>query len=272
MTTLSFRQTVTLIGVFVVVSAGLLMLDRRDALDPVREGLASVINPISRGFATVARGPGYESDLERELERVQAELDAMTAENANLHAMLAEYELLDEENRVESARPDLNFLPAKVIGRDPTGTQYYLIIDKGSDDGIEVGMAVTDPDFYVGQVVEVRESTAKVMFIADTSASVGAQLMESRADGIIRGQWQSGGRLIMENVDRESEPEEGEYVVTSESATTETRGVPPNLVIGTVIGDPVESGRTSDVTLEVRPAAEFEELETVWVVMPNEDE
>lgn len=272
MNTLSLRQTATLIGMFVVVSVALVMLDRRDALDPVRDGLSSVISPVSRAFSSVAQGPGYQDDLEKQLDQTQAELDAARAEIANLNAELAEYAVLDEENRVESNRPELNYVPAQVIGHDPAGAQYFIIIDKGTEDGIEVGMAVTDPDFYVGQVVEADAHTAKVLEIRDTSATVGAQMMESRADGIITGQWQAGGRLLMENVDGDSEPKEGDYVVTSESASTETRGVPPNIVIGQVIGDPIQSQRTNDVSLEVRPAVDFDELETVWVVMPNDED
>ncbi len=272
MTTLSLRQTVTLIGIFVVISVSLIVLDRRDALDPLREGLASVVTPISRTFASIAHGPGYQSEDEQELQRTEAELDAALAENANLHAMLAEFELLDEENRVESARPELDYVAAGVMGRDPNASQYFIIIDKGADAGIEIGMAVTDPDFFVGQVVEVNATTAKVMLIIDTSASVGAQLMESRADGIVLGRWQAGGRLAMENVDRDADPEAGDYVVTSQSTVTETRGVPPNLIIGTVIDVPDVTGGTSDLTLEVRPAVDFDELETVWVVMPNDED
>lgn len=273
MNTLSLRQTVTLIGTFVLISIALIALDRRDALDPVRDGLSSVITPISRTFASIANGPGYQGEVEKELERVQAALDAERAKTANLTAQIEELEVLDEENRLESNRPELDYLPAQVIGRDPTGSQYFVIIDKGTDDGVEIGMAVTDPDFYVGQVVEAEATSAKVMAIIDTSASVGAQVMESRADGIVTGQWQRGGRLLMENVDSDSDPEEGDYVVTSESASTETRGVPPNIIIGQVIGEPVATDdRTNDVALEVRPAIDYDELETVWVVMPNDDD
>jgi rod shape-determining protein MreC len=271
MTTISYRRTLTLAAVFIVVSAFLIVMDRRSAIEPVRDGLSSVVSPVARGFMTLAHGPGYKTELEKELERVQNELDATRAENANLQAMIAEYKLLDEEQRVEADRPELNYLSATVIGQDPTSTQKYIVINKGSDDGIEVGMAVTDPDYFIGQVVEVNNSTSKVMLIIDTSASVGAQLMDTGADGIVVGQWQKGGRLEMQNVDRDAEVKEGAVVVTSGSVSTETRGVPPNIIIGTVFGDPIPTQRTNEVTYQVRPAVESEKLQTVWVVMPNDN-
>jgi hypothetical protein len=61
-------------------------------------------------------------------------------------------------------------------------------------------------------------------------------------------------------------------VITSGVLTTETRGVPPNIIIGTVFGDPIVAERTNEVAYEVRPAVDFESLRTVWVVMPNDDE
>lgn len=271
MTTISYRKTLSLAAVFVALSLVLIVLDRRDALVPLREGLSSVVSPVSEAFSRAAKGPDFRTDLEKQLEQVTNERDALKAENANLTAMLAEYELLSEEIEAEARRPELDYVAATVIGHDPTGQQYYIIINKGSDDGIQVGMAVTDPDYYVGQVVEVTESTAKIMFIVDTSAQVGAQLLTSRADGIVVGQWQAGGRLLMQNVDRDSAVAEGEVVVTSGVLATETRGVPPNIIIGTVFGEPIVTERTNEVSYEVRPAVDFDSLRTVWVVMTNDE-
>jgi rod shape-determining protein MreC len=272
MTTISFRKTASLATVFIVISLMLVVMDRRDMLTPLREGLSSVVSPVAEGFARVAHGPDFRTDLEKQLDRKQNEVDALTAENANLKAQLAEYETLDAEVQAEARRPDLNFVPATVIGHDPTNTQEFVLINKGSVDGIEVGMAVTDPNYYVGQVVEVTEHTAKVMFIVDTSARVGAQLLDSKADGIVVGQWQAGGRLLMQNVDRDAKVKKDEVVITSGVLATETRGVPPNIIIGTVFGEPIVSERTNEVSWEVRPAVDFDSLRTVWVVMPNDDE
>ncbi|HYH10955.1 MAG TPA: rod shape-determining protein MreC [Thermomicrobiales bacterium] len=270
MTTISFRRTLSLAAVFVILSVALIILDRRDALDPVREGLSSLVSPVARGFNSVAKGPDFRTDVEKELERVQAELDAARAENAKLKAQIAEVEILNETQLAESARPELDYVSASVTGGDPTGAQHFIMIDKGRADGVEVGMAVTDPHFFVGQVVEVTDHTAKVMFIVDTSAQVGAQLVDSRADGIVVGQWQVSGRLLMQNVDRDAEVTDGEMVVTSSSVATETRGVPSDIVIGTVFGEPIPTQRTNEVAYEVRPAVDFDSLHTVWVVMPND--
>jgi rod shape-determining protein MreC len=272
MTTISFRKTASMATIFIAISLVLVVMDRRDMLVPLREGLSSVVSPVAEGFSRVAHGPDFRTDLEKQLDRAQKEVDALKAENANLTAELSEFLMLDAEVQAEARRPDLDFVAATVIGHDPTGKQKFIIIDKGTADGLEVGMAVTDPNYYVGQVVEVWENQAKVMFIIDTSSRVGAQLLDSHADGIVVGQWQAGGRLQLQNVDRDVKVEKDEVVITSGVLTTETRGVPPNIIIGTVFGEPTEAARSNEVSFEVRPAVDFESLRTVWVVMPNDNQ
>lgn len=272
MNTISFRKTASLATIFIVISLALVVMDRRDMLVPLREGLSTVVSPVAEGFSRVSRGPDFRTDIEKQLDRTQREVDALKAENANLKAQLAEFEMLDAEIQAEARRPGLDFVAATVIGHDPTGAQKFIMINKGSADGIEVGMAVTDPNYYVGQVVEVSENQAKVMFIIDSSARVGAQLLDSQSDGIVVGQWQVGGRLMLQNVDRDADVKEGEWVITSGVLTTETRGVPPNIIIGSIFGEPTEAARSNEVAYEVRPAVDFDKLRTVWVVMPNDDE
>ena len=51
---------------------------------------------------------------------------------------------------------------ANVITRSPDTWQDLLIIDKGTNDGIEAGMAVMAQKGLVGRVIEVNATTAKV--------------------------------------------------------------------------------------------------------------
>jgi rod shape-determining protein MreC len=145
-------------------------------------------------------------------------------------------------------------------------------IDVGSDDGVRVGMAVVSPYYYVGQVVEVTEQTSKVMLIVDASQSVGAMLLETRADGIVYGQWQQGGYLTLLHVRADTVPQEGEMVVTSEFSQTQTRQVPANIMIGEVVGEPTRNAQTDTLEIRIRPGvSDFNSLTTVYVaVMADE--
>jgi rod shape-determining protein MreC len=269
MSSMPVRRVGTSLLIFVIISVAFLLLDRRDALDPIRDGLGQIFAPVSRAFERVALDSGNESDLQKQLDEVTAERDKLLAENIQLKADQQELATLREQLRIEQARPDLAFFSAKVIGRDPSGAQLYIIIDKGSADGLQQGMAVVDPDYYVGQISEVQEHTAKVLLIGDQNASVGAMLFDSKADGIVYGRWQSGGLLTMQHVDKDVKPAVEEWVVTSDVSASETARVPSNIPIGIVVGEPVLNAQNDQLEITVQPAADLQKLDTVWIAVPN---
>jgi rod shape-determining protein MreC len=268
MTAIPFRRVVTLLVVFVLVCGTFLVLDRRGGLNPVRTGLNEVISPVSSAFYRVVDAPGSDSDLEQQLAEVTADRDRLKAENSQLKADSAELAELREMQDVEDRNPNLELVPAKVLGRDPTGAQMFIIINRGSNDGIREGMAIVSPYYYVGQVVEVTETTSKVMLVIDASQSVGAMLEDSRGEGVVQGQWQHGDYLTMLYVQDDRAPKDSEWVVTSESSVTQTRQVPPNIPIGQVLGEPVVDPQTATLVIRVRPGvSNFNSLTTVYVAV-----
>lgn len=271
MTTLSTRQTAFLVLLFVITSFSLITLDNRAALEPLKAGLHDILTPISRGFDRLAEGPGGSTESERALAQVEAERDALQAENIRLQAEAAEVEDLRAQAGVKNKYPKLDLLSARVINRDPAAIEKFVTIDKGREDGVRVGMVVVDPQFYLGQVTEVSAGTAKIMLIIDVSQRVGARLLNSKADGIVAGRWQMGGRLELLHVNRDVVPEQGEAVITSDISSSQTALVPPNLLIGYVGGDAVLDRQNDTLVIPVLPAADFEDLDVVTIILANED-
>lgn len=271
MNTIPLRHTLTLVTIFVIISASFIVLDRRSALDPVRDGLTQVVSPISSALYDVVDRGGDPSELEAELARVTAERDQLKAENSEYKANQRELESLRLEQDASARHPDYDFTAANVIGRDATGIQMFITIDRGSADGVNKGMAITNPHYYVGQVVEVTEHSAKVMLIVDVSQNVGAMLEDTGADGIIYGQRQLGGYLTMSHVEGDAVPKENEWIVTSENSATQTRQVPPDIPIGQVLGEPEIDTQTDTLVIQVRPGvSDFDDLDQVWIVTPRE--
>jgi rod shape-determining protein MreC len=274
MNTVPMRQTLTLVAVFVILSSGLLVLDRRSAaFDPVRDGLTQVVSPVANAVDDIADRGADPSALEAELATVTAERDQLRAENSQLKGDRRELEQLRLEQDARARYPDNDFTLANVTGRDPNGSQMFLMIDRGSADGVAPGMAVTNPYYYVGQVTEVSEHSAKVMLIVDVGQKVGAMLQDTGADGLVYGQNQRGGYLTMQHVESEAVPKEGEWVVTSENSATQTRQVPPDIPIGQVLGVPEVDTQTDTLVIQVRPGvSNFDALDQVWIVTPKTDE
>jgi len=273
MTTISFRRALTLIVVFVLLASSLVVLDRRSYLEPVRSGLDEIFTPVTSTLYDLVNRPGSQTDLEAELESVRSERDTLVAENAELQAANEALQQQVREESAESRYAGVDLVKANVIGRDPTGTQMFIRIDVGSNDGVKPGMAIVNPDLYVGQVVEVSETTSKVMLIVDSSQQVGAMLLDTRSDGIVYGQWQQGGYLVMHHVQSDTVPDEGEWIVTSDFSQTQTRQVPSNIPIGTVIGEPVHDPQTDTLELQIRPGiSDFTGLTVVYVAMVTDAE
>ena len=158
-------------------------------------------------------------------------------------------------------------VPATVIAYDPDALQQAIVIDRGANAGIQVGMPVVSPDFLVGLVTEVEADRARVTLLIDSSMQIGALLQESRAEGIVYGQWQRGGLLELRHLDPNTPVREGELVVTS----GRTARVPAGLVIGTVYGGEREV-EASELRLAVRPLVDYKALRSVSVILTSEDQ
>lgn len=267
MTTLTVRQMLTLIVLFVASSGFFIVLDNANILDPIKTGLLDVVQPISRGLREVADGPEDDSDLAQQLRDVEAERDSLQATVVAQEIRLAEDEQIRAQLEFQESRPDWELVTAQVINRDPTGNQKFIVVNKGSADGIREGMAVVSPQAYVGFVSKVEEKSSVITLAIDESHQVGAQLVKG-GEGVAYGMWQEGGTIELRHVDRDLDPKEGDYVVTADAQSdAATALIPPDLPIGRVIGEPERDLVTDTLIIEILPFVSFEELKVVSIIV-----
>ncbi len=182
----------------------------------------------------------------------RSRLEQLRAQNARLRARVAEL----EEARLENERLTdlLKLVPteshkatgARVIGRPTNAWEGVITIDRGSEDGITVGMPVVGPLGLLGQTIQVSKGSAKVRLITDHRSGVAVMIQRSRAEGILKGS--IDGRLTMEFVSAETTLSAGDVVITSGMG-----GVFPK---GLVVGEVAQSGQgTSGFLQSVRVLA-----------------
>ena len=270
MTSFGIRHTAALVFLFVVLAVTLIALDNRHTLDPLKSGLHNVVSPVVNWINDVIDGDDSISSVEISLQQVTDERDALLAENAELKLQLEDVDNLRDILNVQEASPGRELLAANVINLDPTGLQKFVTIDRGSRDGVEVGMAVIDPYYFVGLVTEVEETSSKVTLAIDATSAVGAKLLESKGVGVVYGRWQHGGRMELRHVDRSIVPQDGETVVTSDESEASTARVPGGLIIGQVSGAPVVDNQSDSQTIQVLPAADFDSLSIVAIIMSDD--
>lgn len=270
--TLSLRQTATLLAGIIVLSLTLIVLDGRDQLAGPKGALGGLVAPVGHSLSNFgARFSGSrevsDSQLLAENEQLRGERDALLAENARLRELEPKVEQLEDQLAFQEAQPDLIALPANVVGRDPQSRERFLIIDRGSDDGVAVGMPVVSPHFLVGQVTETERNRAKVVLTVDSAFQTGALLQVSRGRGVVYGRWQAGGRMVMRHIPTDAEIQEGELIITSGM----TSGIPEGLIIGQVI-DMERDDLRNEVQVAVNPAVNFDKLQTVTVIIGQQSE
>lgn len=265
----TLRKTIVLLLVFIVVSFGLIVLDRNHELDLVKGFVARVVNPVQvqlNGFGRAVGSFGNiftdSSQIRQENERLKASVEYLTAENARMVELERENEELRKQLGFKQAHPTLIGLPVEVIGREPSGTVYSITVDKGAKDGVKKGMPVVDSAGLVGQVMEVNEEQSKILLVTDISSSIPAKIQTSRADGIVEGQAQRGGTLTMKYIQQGEKVQAGDWVITSGLGGTFPKGLP----IGKVT---TVRQKDSDMMqdADVAPVVSFSRLESVTIVL-----
>jgi rod shape-determining protein MreC len=240
------------------------------ALDPVRSAMSGVGAGISGFFSTIGEIDRLRSEnerLRRELAGAEArlaELREAAAENAELRGLLG---------LTTSLQMDL--LPVRILGRDPSNFTWEVGIDAGTTDGVRVGMPVVaaadGAGALAGTVVAAGADSATVRLVVDARASVVGIDQQSRALGLVRGQL--GGQLVMVQIRATDPVMVGDTVASAGLVLTDAGGAgigrspyPGGLLIGTVQAlelDPDGLTRTAFV----RPAVDFSSVGRLLVVL-----
>lgn len=248
----------------------------------VRQGFASLLSPI-QAFGSAVAEPfqdGYDwfksigsakkkaEELEQELDVLQGELIELEEQREQEERLLAVLELSESE---EIDYPEgTEFIVARVIAKSPSQWQAWVLINKGTDDGLEVDMPVVGATptvgesvmgkGLVGKIVQVDPHTARIQLIVDSQSKVSAKIQASRAEGSVHGSMQ--GRLSMEYVDRDLAVDAKRVVVTSGYGGVYPSGVP----IG-VVSSVGEETINIYKEIEIQPFVDFRVLEEVMVLL-----
>jgi rod shape-determining protein MreC len=233
------------------------------AFSVLRDPFTAVLNLTSGSADTVAGALAGPRDLETaraEITLLQSQVDDLERENEELREIQGEYQLLlDLFNRARQS-PEYTRQTASVIGRDTSPAIRSIIIDKGTDDGVRVGMPVESARGLVGRVYRTTARSAQVALITDNTSAVPARLGNSRATGLLRG-GELGGSLLMDWIDLKYQVAIGEVALTSGLGGE----FPSGIVIGRVIEVNRSEAELSQQAL-VQPATDFDSLEIVFVI------
>lgn len=257
------RSRFTLL-LLILTSITLLTLDYRGfrPIDSIRSGVMAVFSPVGDAVSSVSSPFGssdeelvrQNEDLRRQVEELQGQVATGEAARRELEELQRQLDLpFVGQNPVVRAR----VVSGAIANFDDT-----IEIDKGSDDGIDKGMAVVSGGGLVGQVVRTSGDRSVIKLISDRGFRVGVREAGAPGLGVVQGQGDEF-RLKATEFDVNADLAEGDILVTSGASRSL---FPPDVPVGTV-----QSVTTNEQALlkeaEVRPLANLADLTYVTVIL-----
>lgn len=193
------------------------------------------------------------AELENQVTSLQAQL-------IELQQKAAEAESLARLVAYARSNPESSYLAASVIGRDPSPFLHYIIINSGSNDGVQRGMPVLTEQGLVGRVDAVIADAARVQLITDPASSVNVRLQNTNLQAVLSGS--VTGDLSLDLIPQDALIEEGGVVLTSGLGG----GYPPDQIIGQIVNI---RKREADLFQQafVQPVVDFTRLEIVLIII-----
>lgn len=155
--------------------------------------------------------------------------------------------------------PQYEYVTATVIGREISPFLQYIIIDKGSEDGIQYGMPVVTQQGLVGRVDAVIAAASRIKLITDSTAVVNVFLQTADVEAQLNGSLT--GDLSLDMIPLDSYVEAGDVVLTSGLGGN----YPPNIFVGQVLSVQKRDNALFQ-TASVQPIVNFESINAVLVI------
>ena len=124
------------------------------------------------------------SKVKSELKKLKAQdriNDFIISENKRLKQVVDDYIVESEE------------IIAKILIDKESPFLRSIVVNKGSSEGIKLGMAVLDNNYLIGKVVEINFSTARVLLLSDLNSKIPVTIEPGSIEAILSGTGQYSG-------------------------------------------------------------------------------
>jgi len=193
------KQRFSLI-VLLVFSLALLVLGRQNfkPIDYLKVSIKEIIyrstfiisvpeNYLKKTYSTIEDHfnlYGEYSKIKTELKKLKAQdviNDFIISENKRLKQVVDDYIVESEE------------IIAKILIDKKSPFLRSIVVNKGSAEGIKLGMAVLDNNYLIGKVVEVNFTTARVLLLSDLNSKIPIIIEPGGIEAILSGTGQHNG-------------------------------------------------------------------------------
>ncbi len=157
-----------------------------------------------------------------------------------------------------------SFIPAQVMKNSTNKQHNYLIIGKGSDDGIRVQSGIITPEGVVGIIDAVSRHYSYAISFLNSELSISARIGNGGAVGPMVWDGQHRDGAILKEIPLQYKFEEGDTVYTSGFSSI----FPPDIPLGTTGSTRIVNGATYEVKIKL--FQNFSTLRYVTIVSNND--
>ena len=229
---------------------------------------AKVATPVQKFISDISNKVQGNSSYFASMDTLKSENEELKKKNSELETQLRELEVIKAENQnlqeymnLTEKYSDYEAIPANVINKDISNFSSNLVINVGSDDGIEKDMTVIADKGLVGHVISVEKKSAKVQVIIDPASTVSCNISTADESIICKGTLDNDQILRATYIPTGAELIVGDSVQTSGIGGIYQKGI----FIGT-IKEIITTNNTIDRYAIVEPAVDFSKVNTVLVI------
>ena len=188
------------------------------------------------------------------LEAQLQKLLMISKENSELKALLS-----------ASSTSTQKAMAAQILAVDTNPSRQLIVLNKGTRDGISLGLPVLDAKGIMGQIIDVGLMTSTVLLISDSKSAVPVRNSRTGERAILVGT-NSLSQLSLINLPKTSSIIKGDMLVTSGLGRRYPEGYPVGLVsdVKSIPGDEF-------IKVRVSPVALLNRNRLVLVIWPEEE-
>jgi len=227
-----------------------------DAFAPVQRGVDALTRPVGSFLSGAVHG----GDLEAQNAKLRREIGALRRQTLSTQATRNSLRALERLDQLPWVG-DIPTVTAQVNALNSSDFAATVQLDKGSKNGVAIGMPVVGGAGLVGQVIDVWSSGCTVRLITDINSSVGVRFGSGGTLALVQG---SGlGRTVAVNLVSPGTPlHKGEVLTTSGLQQAQ---FPPEIPVATITSFSSTPSATQE-TVSARPLANLAVLQYVDVL------
>lgn len=188
--------------------------------------------------------------------------EALSKENMDLRRQLEQFRLAEEAAQEEAPEEvrGFRYTPATIVKMSRNNQRNYIILDKGSEDGVHPEDGIITSSGVVGIIDAVDKHYSYGMSFMNVNMKISSRVGRKGAVGPLSWDGKSTNRAFLHELPLHYEVSRGDTVFTSGYSTI----FPPDIPLGVAGSTKMVNGSTND--LEVTLFQDFSSLKFVTIV------